>query len=455
MIATACGLLLIAPPVRAALPAAAKQEFQLQMRASSPEQRAAAVRKLAAYPEVETARMLFLLGLGDPSPEVRQATRQTLLEFKDNLPIGKWLVDGARTEIVKGDNGNALAALEALQVACEFEPEQVQKGLLLLFKDRRSSGTVLPQLIKSRPRPSTVLPAAAAVMTTIDRWATEKQTDKLDKLKRFAESEYFESHYGFRKCIVEAAMALGTREAAQLLIDTLPANSGRTKVTTVLYLTKATGQEFGSDATQWKSWWAANGKTVELKPVTDLEATDNNGTYYDIPIEAERVVFLVDSSDSMRAGVGGVTRLDAAKQALIATLNGLRENVEFNVITFHDGVTLWKRGLMAADARNKADAIRFVQRLPALGKTATYDGLMASFNCDPNLETIFCLSDGDPSAGRITDPAQILAEVKKLNGVRRLTIHSIGVFGGQQYDSLAQFMKALSDQNGGEFKRVE
>jgi hypothetical protein len=448
------GVLLLGLSTALALPPKAKDEFQRQMKGKSVEIRAAAVHALKDHADPETARLIFLLALGDEAPEVRQAGRQTLLSFKESQPIGQRLLDDARAELLQGAKGQAVAASEAIQVLCEFEPPAIHTGLMNLLK-RRESGSPLPQLLKSRPTPQTAVPAADALMLSIDRWGTARDAAKVPRLERFAKSEHFAENYGFRKSIVDAAIAMHDPAAVSLLIDTLPQNTGRTRSTALVYLGRATGQQIGNDDKQWKSWWQANRESTKLANVGDLTIPDKNGSYYEIPIQWQRVVFVIDTSDSMRAGEG-VTRMDAAKKALIQTLNGLSGNVEFNVVAFHDGVTLWKRsGLLPANAKNKADAIAFVQKWAALGKTATYDGLMAAFDCDPNVEAIFCVSDGDPSTGKIVEPAQILAEVRQLNRMRRVNIHAIGVFGGQQYESLATFMKTLAEQNAGEFKRVD
>lgn len=439
----------------AALPAGVKDEFQRQMRSKVVEQRVTAVSGMGAHADVESARLLFLLALSDEAAEVRQAGRQALLKFKESQPIGQRLLDDAKAELLKGPKGNAGAASEALQILCEYEPPAIQTGLLNLLKQREAASP-LPQLLnKNRPAPQTAVPAMAAMMTAFDRWGADRDVSKVARLERFAKSEHFADRYGFRKSIVEALIAMHDPAAVTLLIDTLPENTGRTRATVDLYLGRATGEQIGSDAKAWKVWWQANRETAKLANVGDLNVTTKYGTYYEIPIRTQRVVFLIDTSDSMRAGEG-VSRMEAAKKALIETLNGLNAQVEFNVLAFHDGVTHWKRsGLLPANAKNKADAIQFVQKWTALGKTATYDGLMAAFECDPNLEAIFCVSDGDPSTGRVVDPAAILDEVRQINRARRVNIHSIGVFGGQQYESLATFMKTLAEQNAGEFKRVD
>ena len=57
------------------------------------------------------------------------------------------------------------------------------------------------------------------------------------------------------------------------------------------------------------------------------------------------------------------------------------------------------------------------------------------------------LSDGQPTRGEITDPDQILAEVRRWNDLRRVKIHTVGV--GNQHNEA--FMRALAESSGGTY----
>ena len=62
------------------------------------------------------------------------------------------------------------------------------------------------------------------------------------------------------------------------------------------------------------------------------------------------------------------------------------------------------------------------------------------------VDTIFFLSDGKPTTGRFVDPDDILREVRKLNELRRVVVHTIAL--GQFQKT---FMKRLAKENGGVF----
>lgn len=176
--------------------------------------------------------------------------------------------------------------------------------------------------------------------------------------------------------------------------------------------------------------------------------------YYDIPIHARRVVFVLDTSRSMGAG-GSVSRLEAAKRELAATIEKLPEECLFTVIVFNSEVMRWQDRLRPATTGNKALAASFVRGQKPNGKTATYDALHAALGIDPHVEAIFLLSDGAPSEGTIVNPQTVLSTIRQENRTRRLKIHTLGAFGGQQAAGLENFMRQLAEQNDGQFRRLD
>ena len=64
-----------------------------------------------------------------------------------------------------------------------------------------------------------------------------------------------------------------------------------------------------------------------------------------------------------------------------------------------------------------------------------------------DVDEVFVLSDGQPSAGLLTDPVEILRVVREINKIRKIRIHA--VFAGE--GSGADFMRKLAEENGGVF----
>jgi len=63
------------------------------------------------------------------------------------------------------------------------------------------------------------------------------------------------------------------------------------------------------------------------------------------------------------------------------------------------------------------------------------------------LDTIFFMSDGQANRGRITNPTQILEEVRQMNALKKVRIHTIGI--GPNHDKA--LMSGLARLSGGTY----
>jgi hypothetical protein len=101
--------------------------------------------------------------------------------------------------------------------------------------------------------------------------------------------------------------------------------------------------------------------------------------------------------------------------------------------------------------------VKFIEAMTPVGATNIHEALKRAFflvgtgahdrNYKLGADTIFFLSDGQPTRGDVLDPNRILAEVKRWNLLRRVKVHTVGV--GQGHD--ASFMRALADSSGGTY----
>ncbi|MEI2784987.1 MAG: hypothetical protein V9E82_04690 [Candidatus Nanopelagicales bacterium] len=69
---------------------------------------------------------------------------------------------------------------------------------------------------------------------------------------------------------------------------------------------------------------------------------------------------------------------------------------------------------------------------------------------DSTVDTIYLLTDGEPSAGRIVAPDDIVDEVKRWNRSRQIVIHCIGLGIVHLGPS-----KQLAEQSGGSYRYVK
>ena len=152
-----------------------------------------------------------------------------------------------------------------------------------------------------------------------------------------------------------------------------------------------------------------------------------------------------------------LTKLGKAKKELMPAIRGLSEDTYFTIIVFENRIKKWKKELVQASGTNKNLAIAYLEKLKSGGGTNISDALEEGFSLagegakDAGLilgvETIFLLSDGSPTAGKITGTDAIVSKTGEWNSAKRIKIHTIGL--GEDCDK--EFMKKLAEENGGKF----
>jgi hypothetical protein len=257
-------------------------------------------------------------------------------------------------------------------------------------------------------------------------------------------------------------------------------------------LASLTGQEFGPEPERWAHWWSTVPKEgYDIPDVAgvaflrgnraaksgpggwELPETKPRGKVFPIPTPSLQMVFVIDCSGSMEAlardrapyegqEYADFSRMEIVKTELIREIDRLPANVRFNIIAFATDVNPWKADLQQANIVVRFAAKEWVKRLHAIGgaaqpalslpglpaangiekgRTNSFDALRTALRGEA--DTIFFLSDGRPTAGAYVEPEDILREVRKLNELRKVVIHTIGI---GEFDS--SFMKRLAEQNG-------
>ena len=172
-------------------------------------------------------------------------------------------------------------------------------------------------------------------------------------------------------------------------------------------------------------------------------------------------MFCLDVSGSMAFPLDGQNgkkkpRIETAKQEMLRALRRLPEDALFTIVSYHSTVDVWKRKLVPATASNKKLATKYVEDLMPQASTNIFDALNASLELAtesrgrskaPRADTIYFMTDGVPTDGRIVDPAQILTEITARNRRAGVVIHTIGVSKEQN----AGFLLNLARRNGGQY----
>lgn len=269
-----------------------------------------------------------------------------------------------------------------------------------------------------------------------------------------------------RAAIVRELSRIPRKESVDLLVARLAKEDGRLKDDIAEALRALTGQNLEAEAEPWRIWWEKS--RAGWAPPAERMKSDTPGEgqqagvvyFYGIRTSSKRVVFCLDVSGSMEWSLAGQNekgppRLDKAKEQLLQALNTLPEDAQFAIVVYGTDVKTWKKSLEPASAKNKASARKYVEDLKPEGATNIFDALVTAMEIaappakgrEPGADTIFFMTDGQPTHGRVTDPHQILDEVTRRNRVLGVTLHTVGV----SKDQNAAFLLNLAKRNGGRY----
>ncbi|OGM08098.1 MAG: hypothetical protein A2008_09190 [Candidatus Wallbacteria bacterium GWC2_49_35] len=127
------------------------------------------------------------------------------------------------------------------------------------------------------------------------------------------------------------------------------------------------------------------------------------------------ICFVVDTSGSMSGD-----KHKQVQSALKFCVNNLESDDTFNIISFSTEPKLYEKNLVVAKKDNVEEALKYIDGMRAIGGTnineALYKALKMEFRKDVPAFIVF-LTDGMPTVD-VTDPTEILKNVKKENGVK-------------------------------------
>lgn len=308
---------------------------------------------------------------------------------------------------------------------------------------------------------------------------------------------------------ITALGVLRPQEAVQPLID-LMRKAGRLRTECADALFRITGLDFGVDPDKWQEQWRRLMSIEGWRIPTDEELKqkaesrkkydafygrkEQTNTFAGITTTSTYVMFVIDVSGSMDdlvverdkfAGYDDFKKLTIVKTELLRTIDTLTPDTWFDIVAFASDLNVWKKRLVPANIVNRSSAKAWIERLRPLGgtedqdlasaglfgaanlaagKTNTLKALMYPFGIDPEnppkaaitggdrvsiknkLDTVYFLSDGRPSIGKLVDTNEILKEVRRYNEIYRMVIHCIAIGEFQK-----EFLRDLATHNGGVF----
>ena len=237
-------------------------------------------------------------------------------------------------------------------------------------------------------------------------------------------------------------------------------------------LRRLTGKDLGTDAGAWEAWWKVARRTFE-EGVPRSEGASAYGRFFGLPVSQGRLAFVLDVSGSMREPVSGgraedhirrsrhldperiKTRLDLAREELIHALEGLTAASSVGVIVYNDEAFWLTRGIEPFSRRLEREIARRLRRVSPGQRTNIHQGLYEAFHphgkpakddLEKGPDTIFLLSDGNPSVGRIRRYAELRDAVLRWNIGRAVKIHTVNVG-----DADARMLRSIAHGTRGRF----
>jgi hypothetical protein len=307
-----------------------------------------------------------------------------------------------------------------------------------------------------------------------------------------------------RASAIEVLAQLRRKRSIGPLIERLAVEEGRLRADLGAALERITARGFGARLELWQNFWRLNAERFEVPTEEELaqrqraeaEAnaqyeTPKTVAYHGVETPSLRILFVLDVSGSManlvidRERFQGQdyrswSRMDVVARELQRAIEGLQDHVQFNILTFARDLRPWRSKPVSANLLQKQAAIEWLgglepvggiedQELAAAGltgsadleagRTNSYAALMFALGLVDEsgrakrqteyqlpVDTVFFLSDGEPSVGEYIDPDDILREVRRANELRKVVLHTFAL--GQFRKS---FMERLASENGGRF----
>ena len=233
----------------------------------------------------------------------------------------------------------------------------------------------------------------------------------------------------------------------------------------------------------WKLFWKQEERTFrvapEVKPGEEAPTADQYEKFFNLEIESDRVLFVLDFSGSMAEEIELKTRMTGARTSRKATkaqivvqelkkmVLGYPDGALLNIVVFSDDVRIWRAdkgrpALVAIDDDTRDDLLgAFLDGLRPAGPTNLYEALDKALDFGgrglhdkyyaAGFDTLYVISDGAPSAGPVLDKEEIRRQVREANDLRKITINCVTF--GVQNDT--EFLRKMAEENGGRHIHVE
>jgi hypothetical protein len=268
-----------------------------------------------------------------------------------------------------------------------------------------------------------------------------------------------------RRAAVEACQSRRDRFAMDLLVARYPKEGPRLQREIAQALLDITSGVLPPDPKEWPKWWKLGRESFQAKPRKKGQEDEKGRTvasgklqYFGLDVVSSQLAMVLDISGSMATsnlnlGKSGVavagtlkegSPISIAKDQMKGLLKKLTSRGQFNIVAYNDQVKPFHKTIVPASQANLQNAFKFVEGLQADGGTNVYGGVMAAL-ADENVDTIYLLSDGEPTDGIRVEPDDILEAVAAVNRFRKTRINTI------QLGEDQELMRELALGSGGKY----
>jgi len=452
--------------------------------------RAAAIEDLGAV-DSEAIVAEVLRGANDSDPRVVRAAGRALARMASPAALA------AIAEALPAANGRAARAiLYAMALARRDAGDGLPHVLARLAGGDDELRRAAIEALAVQASPAAVPPLVAALSDRVDAirvlaagaLGELRAKEAVPALVRTLS----DPDWSLEKAAAEALAKIRAKESIEPLVARFETAEGLLLEVIHAALVAIVGKDFGFEPSNWREFWTRSGATFRVPTDEEIAearrraerglegyAKPGKHKYHKIETLSRKMIFVIDVSASMADKIvippdappsaaeefPDRVKMEIARKELIDLLASLEDYVQFDIITFAGRVDAWKGSLVSAANRNAA--IKYVSELQPMRpstrgpgsdeqKTNTYGALVAAFGLADErvtdwkrrskVDTIFFVTDGDPTTGDIVDPRKIVEAITELNASRGIVIHLVC------FDKMAgERLRGLAEKNGGKY----
>jgi HEAT repeat protein len=376
-----------------------------------------------------------------------------------------------RTGLERIPPASAYSALSRRLVDSKFWRERAEAAEILAGLDAEGRTETLRRALDSEPEPT-------VQVAILDALARSKSPDA--ELVKQVSDRVLSDYWSIRFAAIQALRAMGRPEGIDALVAALEKSEGRTRAEARDALRELTRGRAPRDDKQVAAWWAEN-RDKALRGEFDGPAPSGDAAtqvldFFTIPLHSNRVSFVIDASKSMltsarwdpnvllgsksdRIKPSSMRKFAIAEFQLLRAFDSLPVGTLFAIVIFAEVQRTFELGPKTLDADAPKRIAEYLRSVEPDGETdlfaAVDQALVYACHRDgrirkEGLDTIYLLSDGEPTIGLLRSMDPIVEEVAERNRFSKVAIHTIYV-GRATLESQTGFMRRLAQRNHGVF----